>query len=191
MMAKKREYHEIIITGFGGQGIILAGNILGKSATLFEKRNATLIQSYGPEARGGSCVAQVVVSGENIEYPYVENPHVLICMSQEGFDKNISKLVKGGALFADSGLVKIEKKRIPKGAKVYSIPATRFAEEMGVKMMANIIMLGFMAAVTKLVSYNAIKKAVNTSVPKGTEKKNMAGLERGYQYGMDLKPEKT
>jgi 2-oxoglutarate ferredoxin oxidoreductase subunit gamma len=191
MMAKKSAYHEIIITGFGGQGIILAGNILGKSATLFEKRNATLIQSYGPEARGGSCVAQVVLSEENIEYPYVENPNVLICMSQEGFDKNISKLVKGGALFADSGLVKIEKKRIPKGAKVYSIPATRFAEEMGVKMMANIIMLGFMTAVTKLVSYNAIKKAVNTSVPKGTEKKNMAGLERGYQYGMDLKPKKT
>jgi 2-oxoglutarate ferredoxin oxidoreductase subunit gamma len=191
MMAKKSEYHEIIITGFGGQGIILAGNILGKSATLFEEKNATLIQSYGPEARGGSCVAQVVVSKENIEYPYVEHPHVLICMSQEGFDKNISKLVKGGALFADSGLVKIEKKRIPKGATVYAIPATRFAEEMGVKMMANIIMLGFMAAVTKLVSYNAIKKAVNTSVPKGTEKKNMAGLERGYQYGMDLRPEKT
>ena len=82
-MAKKSEYHEIIITGFGGQGIILAGNILGKSATLFEKKNATLIQSYGPEARGGSCVAQVVVSEENIEYPYVENPHVLICMSQD------------------------------------------------------------------------------------------------------------
>jgi 2-oxoglutarate ferredoxin oxidoreductase subunit gamma len=191
MMAKKSEYHEIIITGFGGQGIILAGNILGKSATLFEKKNATLIQSYGPEARGGACVAQVVVSNENIEYPYVETPHVLICMSQEGFDKNISKLTKGGALFTDSGLVEIQKKRIPKGAKVYSIPATRFAEEMGVKMMANIIMLGFMTAVTKLVSYGAIKKAVNTSVPKGTEKKNMAGLERGYQYGMDLKPKKN
>ena len=189
-MAKKREYHEIIITGFGGQGIILAGNILGKSATLFEKKNATLIQSYGPEARGGSCAAQVVVSDENIEYPYVESPHVLICMSQEGFDKNISKLIKGGALFTDSGLVEIEKKRIPKGAKVYSIPATRFAEEMGVKMMANIIMIGFMIAITKLVSYGAMKKAVNTSVPKGTEKKNMAGLEKGYQYGMDLKPKK-
>jgi 2-oxoglutarate ferredoxin oxidoreductase subunit gamma len=190
-MAKKSEYHEIIITGFGGQGIILAGNILGKSATLFEKKNATLIQSYGPEARGGSCVAQVVVSEENIEYPYVENPNVLICMSQEGFDKNISKLIKGGALFTDSGLVETEKKRIPKSAKAYSIPATRFAEEMGVKMMANIIMLGFMTAVTKLISYDALKKAVATSVPKGTEEKNMAGLERGYQYGMDLKPKKT
>jgi 2-oxoglutarate ferredoxin oxidoreductase subunit gamma len=190
-MAKKSEYHEIIITGFGGQGIILAGNILGKSATLFEKKNATLIQSYGPEARGGSCVAQVVVSEQDIEYPYVENPHVLICMSQEGFDKNISKLIKGGALFTDSGLVEIEKKKIPKGAKRYSIPATRFAEEMGVKMMANIIMLGFMAGVTKLISYDALKKAVGTSVPKGTEEKNMAGLERGYQYGMDLKPKKT
>lgn len=191
MMAKKSEYHEIIITGFGGQGIILAGNILGKSATLFEKKNATLIQSYGPEARGGSCAAQVVVSEENIEYPYVENPHVLICMSQEGFDKNISMLIKGGTLFTDSGLVEIEKKRIPKGAKVHSIPATSFAEKMGVKMMANIIMLGFMTAVTKLVSYGALKKAVATSVPKGTEENNMAGLERGYQYGMDLKPKKT
>lgn len=187
-MAKESEYHEIIITGFGGQGIILAGNILGKSATLFEKKNATLIQSYGPEARGGSCVAQVVVSKDNIEYPYVENPNVLICMSQEGFEKNISKLVKGGTLFLDSGLVEIEKKRIPKGAKVYSIPATRFAEEMGVKMMANIIMLGFVTAVSKLVSYEAMKEAVNTSVPKGTEKKNMTGLEKGYQYGRNLKP---
>ena len=73
-MAAKKEYNEIIITGFGGQGIILAGNILGKSATIFEKKNATLIQSYGPEARGGACAAQVVVSTDPIEYPYVENP---------------------------------------------------------------------------------------------------------------------
>ncbi len=185
-MAGKREYHEIIITGFGGQGIILAGNILGKAASLFENKNATLIQSYGPEARGGSCVAQVVVANEGIEYPYVENPHILISMSQEGFDKNISKLTKGGDLFTDSGLVAIDRKKIPKGVKVHSIPATSFAEEMGAKMMANIIMLGFMTAVTGLVSYDALKKAVASSVPKGTEEKNLAGLERGYKYGVDL-----
>ena len=190
LMGGKRAYHEIIITGFGGQGIILAGNILGKAASLFEKKNATLIQSYGPEARGGSCLAQLVISDEGIEYPYVEKPHILICMSQEGFDKNIPKLIKGGALITDSGLVDIDRKKVPKGVKVHSIPATSFAEEMGVKMMANIIMLSFMTAVTGLVSHDALKKAVASSVPKGTEEKNLAGLERGYKYGRDLKSEK-
>jgi 2-oxoglutarate ferredoxin oxidoreductase subunit gamma len=184
MMAKKNATHEIIITGFGGQGIILAGNILGKSAALYEKKNATLIQSYGPEARGGACAAQVVVSTDPIEYPYVENPHVLICMSQEGFDKNISRLVKGGILFLDSGLVKVKPKRIPKNVKICEIPATELAEELGVKMMANIIMLGFVVALSGLVSYEALKEAVQASVPGGTQEKNLEGLERGYQYGL-------
>jgi 2-oxoglutarate ferredoxin oxidoreductase subunit gamma len=186
MMAKKTEHQEIIITGFGGQGIILAGNILGKAATLFEKKNATLIQSYGPEARGGSCAAQVVVSEDEIEYPYVEHPHVLVCMSQEGFDKNIKKLLKGGSLFADSGLVKVDTKKVPKNVRTYTIPATGFAEEMGVKMMANIIMLSFAIAITGLVSYEALKETIAASVPKGTEEKNLAGMEKGFQYGKDL-----
>jgi 2-oxoglutarate ferredoxin oxidoreductase subunit gamma len=186
-MGTKSEYHEIILTGFGGQGIILAGNILGKSATLFEKKNATLIQSYGPEARGGACAAQVVVSTEPIEYPYVENPHILLCMSQEGFDKNISKLTQWGSLFTDSGLVKVDPKAIPRGVKTYSIPATGFAEELGVKMMANIIMLSFVVAVTQLVSYDSLKASIASSVPKGTEEKNLSGMERGFQYGLDLK----
>lgn len=185
-MPREDEYHEIIVTGFGGQGIILAGNILGKSATLFEKKNATLIQSYGPEARGGACAAQVVVSTDSIEYPYVENPHILVCMSQEGFDKNIAKLIEGGMLFTDSGLVKIDPRLVPQKTETYSIPATEFAEEMGVKMMANIIMLGFMAAVSRLVSFDALQKAVDSSVPKGTEEKNLAGMQRGYIYGTDL-----
>ena len=186
-MAIKSEYKEIIITGFGGQGIILAGNILGKAATLFEEKNATLIQSYGPEARGGACAAQVVVSTDNIEYPYVENPHILVCMSQEGFDRNIPTLTEGGILFTDSGLVKIDHDNIPKNVRTYSIPATGFAEEMGVKMMANIIMLSFVVALTELVSYDALKKAIDSSVPKGTEEKNLSGMEKGFQYGLDLK----
>jgi 2-oxoglutarate ferredoxin oxidoreductase subunit gamma len=186
MMAKKTEHHEIIITGFGGQGIILAGNILGKAATLFEKKNATLIQSYGPEARGGSCAAQVVVSEDEIEYPYVEHPLVLVSMSQEGFDKNIKKLIKGGSLFVDSGLVEVDTKKVPKSVRTYAIPATAFAEEMGVKMMANIIMLSFAVAITGLVSYEALKDTIAASVPKGTEEKNLAGMEKGFQYGKDL-----
>jgi 2-oxoglutarate ferredoxin oxidoreductase subunit gamma len=188
-MAVKSGYTEIIITGFGGQGIILSGNILGKAATLFEKKNATLIQSYGPEARGGACVAQVVVSAEAIEYPYIENPHIVICMSQEGFNINAPKLVEGGALFTDSGLVKIDSAILPKNAKTYSIPATEFAEEMGVKMMANIIMLSFAVALTDLVSHDSLRQTIEVSVPKGTEQKNLAGMEKGYQYGLDLQSE--
>jgi 2-oxoglutarate ferredoxin oxidoreductase subunit gamma len=189
-MTTKSVYHEIVISGFGGQGVILAGNILGKAATLFDKKNATLIQSYGPEARGGACAAQVVVSDDDIEYPYVENPHILICMSQEGLDRNIRNLIKGGTLFMDSGLVKMAPKKIPRDIEVYSIPSTTFAEEMGVKMMANIIMLGFMTAVTQVVSYKALKQAIASSVPKGTEEKNLSGFERGFNYGKNLKSKK-
>ena len=179
-------YREIVITGFGGQGIILSGNILGKAATLFEDKNATLIQSYGPEARGGACAAQVIVSDTGIEYPYVEHPDVLVCMSQEGFDTNIGRLSPRGMLFTDSDLIKLDRGKVPKGVSIRAIPATAWAEEMGVRMMANIIMLGFVAAVSGLVSHEALKQAVLASVPKGTEDKNLAGLERGFQHG--LKP---
>ena len=108
-------------------------------------------------------------------------------MSQEGFDINVAKLIKGGFLFTDSGLVKIDKKKVPKGAKTYSIPATAFAEEMGVKMMANIIMLSFVVAITEMVTYDSLKEAILSSVPKGTEKKNLSGMEKGFQYGLELK----
>jgi 2-oxoglutarate ferredoxin oxidoreductase subunit gamma len=189
-MVRKKATYEVIITGFGGQGIILAGNILGKAATLFEDKNASLIQSYGPEARGGSCAAQVVVSRESIEYPYVETPDILICMSQEGFDKNIPCLVEKGLLFIDSGLVKIDRKRLPKGIKTHTIPATAFAEEMGVKMMANIIMLSYMVSVSGIISQGALKNAIESSVPKGTEKKNLAGMERGFQFALEKKQQK-
>ena len=88
-----RTEREILITGFGGQGIVLTGNILGKAATLYDLKHATMTQSYGPEARGGSCSSQVIISEEEILFPYVERPQVLICMSQEGFDKNIASLL--------------------------------------------------------------------------------------------------
>ena len=174
---------EIIITGFGGQGIILAGNILGKAATLYDRRHATLIQSYGPEARGGACAAQVVISEEEIEYPYVETPGLLICMSQEGFTANIGRLAPEGVLFLDSGLVEPDKKLIAKGIRVHTIGATALAEEMGVRMMANIIMLGFVTALSGVVSKGALVQAVSSSVPKGTQEKNLAGLEAGFQRG--------
>ncbi|SPD76453.1 2-oxoglutarate synthase subunit KorC [uncultured Desulfobacterium sp.] len=171
---------EIIITGFGGQGIVLAGKILGKAAVLGDNKESTLVQAYGPEARGGACSAQVIISEGSIHYPYVRRPHVLVCMSQGGFDKFVSQLRDGGTLIIDQDLVKARGYDHP----IFSIPSTRLAEEMGRKMMANIIMLGFLTAVTGVVSIKAALNAVIESVPKGTENTNKTAFNKGCDYGL-------
>jgi 2-oxoglutarate ferredoxin oxidoreductase subunit gamma len=172
---------EVLISGFGGQGIVLAGNILGKAAAIHDQRHATLTQSYGPEARGGSCSAQVVISDEEILFPYVENPQVMVCMSQEGYTKNVGLLLPDGILIWDSDLVKTND--LNANWTTYHIPATRFAEELGNTMMANIVMLGFLSAVTDLVSVEALREAVLSSVPPHTKEKNEKAFERGHEYG--------
>ena len=171
---------EIIITGFGGQGIVLAGRILGEAATLGDHRESTLVQSYGPEARGGACSAEVIISENSIHYPYVRSPDILVCMSQSGYDKFIKNLEKDGTLLIDQDLVQ------PRGAgrAFFSIPSTRIAEELGRKMMANIIMFGFITTVTGAVSVNAARNAVAGSVPKGTEEMNLTAFERGCDHGL-------
>lgn len=175
---------EILITGFGGQGIVLTGNILGMAATLFDEKHATMTQSYGPEARGGSCSSQVVISEAPILFPYVENPQVMICMSQAGFQKNCAQLTPGGTMIWDTDLVKPE--TVSDDWTAYNIPATRFAEEMGNKMMANIVMLGFVSAVCALVAPESLKRAVLKSVPPKTVEKNSAAFDRGREYGGEI-----
>ncbi len=173
---------EVIITGFGGQGIVLAGSILGKAAALGDHLESTLVQSYGPESRGGACSAQVVIAGQAIHYPYIQAPDILVCMSQSAFDKYIDTLKPDGTLLIDQDLVR------PKGNKddCYAIPATRLAEEMGRKMMANIIMIGFLASVTRVVTPEAAKNSVASSVPKGTEDQNLKAFQKGFDYGLAI-----
>ena len=169
---------EIIITGFGGQGIILAGKILGSAAVLGDKKESTLVQAYGPEARGGATSAQVIISTSTIHYPYVRHPHVLACMSQSGYDKFIGQLIEGGTLIIDPDLVKCEED----DPSVFAVPATRIAEEMGRVMMANIIMIGFIAALTGVVSVKSCRQAVTDAVPKGTEKMNVEAFNKGCDH---------
>lgn len=172
---------EIIITGFGGQGIVLAGFVLGKAAAIGDRKESTLIQSYGPESRGGSCSAQVVICDQIINYPYVTTPDILVCMSQSGYDKMVGNLKKQGILIIDQDLVRHTREI---EGDFFSIPATRMAEELGRKMMANIIMLGFFTAVTAVVSMDAAKKSVEESVPKGTEELNIKAFTKGSDYGL-------
>jgi 2-oxoglutarate ferredoxin oxidoreductase subunit gamma len=176
---------EIKIGGFGGQGIILTGYIVGKAASIFDDKHATMTQAFGPEARGSACSSQLIVSDNTIRYPYVKNPQVMVIMSQEAFNKFSPQIDPYGTLLIEEELV--DPNGLPDTIKLHKIPATRIAEELGRKIVLNIVMVGFFTAVTGLVSREAMRKAVETSVPKGTEELNLKAFERGYEWGMKQK----
>ncbi len=176
---------EIRIGGLGGQGVILCGMIIGKAAAIYDGKHATLIQAFGPEARGSACSAQVIVSDEKVLYPYVTRPEILLVMSQEACNKFLPEATDNAMVIIEEDLVKPQ--CLKPGMKLYGIPATRLAEELGRKMILNIVMVGFFTAVTKLIAYEAAREAVIASVPRGTEDMNCKAFERGYQYGLSLK----
>jgi len=175
---------EIRVGGLGGQGVILCGMIIGKAASIFDGKHATLIQAFGPEARGSACSAQVTVADEAIGYPYVKNPDVLIVMSPDAYSQFAPHLKPGGVLLYEKELITLDDK-LPAGVKALGIPATRFAEELGRRLVLNIVMTGFFAGVTGVVSFEAVEKAVKSSVPKGTEDLNLRAFRKGYEYGRD------
>lgn len=181
---------KIKIGGFGGQGIILAGYILGKAASIFDNKNATLTQSYGPESRGGACSAQIIVGDEQTDYPEVINPEFLIIMSQEAYDRFTPKLVRGGTLLYDEDLAK-PTNNFGKTTKVYSLPATRYAEEIGKKIVANIIMLGFFIAISRILTPGSVEKAILSSIGKDLGELNIKAFNRGLEAGLNrMKKEK-
>jgi 2-oxoglutarate ferredoxin oxidoreductase subunit gamma len=180
--------HEIRFSGFGGQGIITSGYILGKAAALYDGRHVTLIKSYGPESRGGASSAQVIISDEEINYPRITRPQLLVAMSQEAYVKYVDELADGGLLLIDEDLVEPNHPR--DDIRTCAIPATRIAEsELGRKIVANIVMLGFLAANSKVVSVEGIREAVLSTIPKGTEELNIQALERGYTHETEQSPE--
>ncbi len=175
---------EIRIGGLGGQGVILSGVIIGKAAAIYDGKHATLIQSFGPEARGSACSAQVTVSDEAIGYPYVKRPDILVVMSPDAFKQFAPTLKENGLLLYEEELV--EPVGLPATVRTFGIPATRFAEELGRRIVLNIVMVGFFAGVSKLLSYQAMEKAVLASVPRGTEDLNLRAFKRGYEHGRSL-----
>jgi 2-oxoglutarate ferredoxin oxidoreductase subunit gamma len=176
--------NEVRFTGFGGQGMVVMGYILGRAATVYEGKNATMTQSYGPEARGGASSTQVIISDGRIFYPYVIETDVLVGMSQEGYEKHTTSLKKDGKLLYDEDLITL----VPdeKAKHIFKIPATRFAEELGRKIVANIVMLGFFSGLTDFISEEALKKAISESVPKGTIDLNLKAFDKGRDYAISL-----
>jgi 2-oxoglutarate ferredoxin oxidoreductase subunit gamma len=171
---------EIRLSGAGGQGLILVGKILAEAAAIYDDKNATQSQSYGPEARGGASRSEVIISDGDIDYPKATNIDLLLAMTQEAVDKYAEDTKAGGIIIVDSSFVK----NIPEGEfTVYSFPITNLAEEkIGKKIVANIIALGAIERLSRIVSENAIINAIRARVPKGTEETNI----KAFKYGQSL-----
>lgn len=172
---------EIRICGFGGQGIILAGLILGKAAVVYSDYHAVQTQSYGPEARGGASRSEVVISDEPIGFPGVMEADVLVAMGQPAFYKYTDDLKEDAVIIVDPSLVIDTKDFDP--AK---IGFTALAEDLGRKIVANIIMLGALARLTGVVSEEAMEKAVLDSIPPRTSELNKKALQTGIKAAEEV-----
>jgi 2-oxoglutarate ferredoxin oxidoreductase subunit gamma len=170
---------EIRVTGFGGQGVVLSAYIMGRACAIHAGGHATMIQSFGPEARGSACSATLVVSDTRVLYPYIRRPDVFMVMSAEGYERYHDELKPDGILIYEKNLVHPVLKE---GQPAFGIASTRIAESLGRSIIQNIVMLGFFAAVTQIVPREQFREAVKASVPAGTEELNLRAFDAGCAY---------
>jgi len=176
--------HEVRFSGFGGQGIILSAVILGRAAVMHDNKFAVQTQVYGPEARGGASMSAVIIDDSPILYPKVADPDIYVIMSQEGFEKYGAHVRKDAVMLIDSTLVYSRP-----DCRYIEIPATREAKHtLGRDIVANIVMLGALAASTRVVSEAALEKAILDSVPKGTEALNLKAMKKGIELAAGSTP---
>lgn len=177
---------EIQIGGFGGQGVILAGMVIGRGLALYENKHVSLTQSFGPEARGSACSVQLMVDEEPVLFPYVSRPEHLVVLSQEAYRKFAPRIAPGGLLIVEADLVQMEAEKfsVPPDLRIFRVPATRIAEELKRKLVLNMALVGFYTAVSGMLSADSARRAVRESVPAGTEGLNLAAFDKGYAAGL-------
>ena len=179
---------QIQLSGAGGQGLVLAGIILAEAA-MRDGRNVAVAQSYGPEARLGASKAEVIISTEKIAYPQVTQPDILLCLSQDAFDKYSAAVNEHTLIFIDSTHV-----QAPSGERdnIYKLPFVRAAlEHLGNKLVANIVALGALNALTGLVSWESLQKAVEQRTPAKFRDTNVRALEVGRQLAQNTRTRQT
>ena len=176
--------YEIRLAGSGGQGLVLAGVILAEAAGIYDGKFVCQTQSYGPAARGGASKAEVVISDAEIDYPKAIRLDVLLALNQASLDKYLGDLKPGGVLLVDADLVR----EVPREGAV-ALPFTHLARELGKEMMANIVALGALAAITQAVSPEGLKAAVLNRVPPQTRELNEKALEAGRVAGRNFMQE--
>lgn len=163
---------EIRICGLGGQGVILAGVILGEAAAK-AGYHAVQTQSYGPESRGGAARSEVVVSSDPVDYPRVTEADVIVALSQPAYDKYASEIREGGLVVVDEGSVD--------APDTLTLPFTLTAEKVGHKIVTNIVMLGYLGARLDFLDMETLEEAVLANVPAGTEEINKKALRAGQE----------
>jgi 2-oxoglutarate ferredoxin oxidoreductase subunit gamma len=168
---------QIRFGGYGGQGIVLAGTLLGKAASLFDGKEAVFTQAYGPEARGGASRADVIIADEPIDYPYVTHPDVLVVLFQEAYTLFGGQLKPGGVLIVEEDLVRLEDNAPPASL----LPATRLAEEMGNRIVTNVIVLGFLVGLTGVVSRDAAEQALRSTIKPKALELNLRAFATGFE----------
>ena len=176
--------YEIRLAGSGGQGLILAGKILAEAAAIYDDKNATQSQSYGPEARGGASKSEVIISDEEIDYPKVTDVDLFLALTQESCDSYNKDLKPDGIILVDSTY----ETRIPEGNfRVYKVPITELAtKEIGHRTVTNIVALGIVVSLSKVVSVSAAEQAILSRVPKGTEEMNKKAFKAGMEAAKEL-----
>jgi 2-oxoglutarate ferredoxin oxidoreductase subunit gamma len=170
---------EIRITGMGGQGVVLSGYIIGRAWAIHAGKHATMIQSFGPEARGSACSTTLAISDTEVLYPYISRPDVFVVMSGEGYEKYRDELKDDGVLIYEKDLVH---PILKEGQPAFGVPSTRIAESLGRVIIQNIVMLGFFSGVTDIIPHEAMREAVKGSVPAGTEELNLKAFDQGAEY---------
>lgn len=169
---------EVRISGYGGQGVVLAGLLLGKAAALFDGKSAVFTQSYGPEARGGASCADVIISDGPVDYPLVTHPGILVALFQEAYLRYRPQMKPGGVLILESDLVRSVENEGP----YCSLPATKMADQLGRRIVANVVVLGYVVGKTGIVHREAVHEAIRSTVKKKTIDLNISAFETGYAY---------
>jgi len=174
---------EIRVAGFGGQGVVLAGVLLGTAAVLYDNKHAVQTQSYGAASRGGGARSEVIISDEPVRYPSVTRPDIMVAMSSEAIEKYVKDMRPGGILVVDEDLVRDTKRD---DCKVYRVPSSRVAvNELGRSLVANIVMVGFLVGLTHIVTERAMEEAIRVTVPKGSEGLNLRAFHKGLELGRE------
>lgn len=181
--------YEMRLSGEGGQGLVLAGKILAEAAAIYDDRNATQSQSYGPEARGGASKSEVIISDGDIDYPKAENLALLLALTQEALDKYLKDLRPGGLLIIDSEAVT----KVPDGDwRVVKVPLVASArDKLGKAIVANIVALGLIVRLSQAVTEDAVEQAILTRVPRGTEELNRSAFHLGLELAKEITSAQT
>ena len=178
--------YEIRLSGSGGQGLVLAGVILAEALGVYEGRNVSQTQSYGPEARGGASRSDVIISEGEIYYPKATELDILLCLTQESCDQYYRYLKEEGMLIVDSDKVR----QVP-SHKAYTLPFIRIArEKVGTPVVANVVSIAAIAEISGICSRESLEKAVLGRAPKGTEDKNRLACQIGFEAGYNAKRER-